>query len=71
MGSILMFILFSAFTLFPMIIGEPVSSRIFGPVVTTSKTGEHYAWGVLVLVASSEKDAASSDSAAKHNRTEP
>lgn len=71
MGSVLMFILFSLFALFPMIVGEPVSSRVFGPVVTTSKTGEHYVWGVLLLVSSSEREAAELEDAAKYNRTEP
>lgn len=61
MGSVLMFILFSAFMLFPLQIGEPPEfSRIHGPagVSTKHKMSEGYQYAVLVLVAASEEEAA-------------
>lgn len=43
-----------------------------GDVPTSSAgEGEHYAWSVLLLVASSEKEAEESEDPAKDNRPQP
>lgn len=43
-----------------------------GDVSTSSAgEGEHYAWSVLLLVASSEKEAAEPEDATKDNRPQP
>ena len=40
-------------------------------ILAASKTGEHYAWGVLLIVASSEKEAAESEGPPKDDRPQP
>ena len=40
-------------------------------ILAKSKTGEHYVWGVLLLVSSSEKEAAESEDHAKDNGPQP
>ena len=71
MESLLMLMLFSVFMLFPMIIGEPEPSRIFGPgSVSQGTRGEYYAWGLLLLVLSSETEAAACKESAKGKNDE-